>query len=142
MKKLSFKHKVYLFVGILGLSAFIADGLNLVELNRYNSLMAILLLTILFSSIQYYAAKKGLDTLLSINRDYQIRKLWNKEKQFDWETVRKKQLKWIPFLFGLSFVQLIILIFTGDTYTTALITIWAIILFSYTLYTRPLKKQQ
>lgn len=142
MKKLSFKHIIYLFVGILGLLSLIVDGFNLVELNRYNGLMTILLLTMLFSSIQYYAAKKGLDTLLSINRDYQIRKLWNKEKQFDWETVRKKQLRWIPFLFGLSFVQLFILIFTGDTYTTALISIWAVTLFIYTLYTRPLKKQQ
>ncbi|EXJ23404.1 hypothetical protein ADIAL_1162 [Alkalibacterium sp. AK22] len=104
MKKLSFKHKVYLFVGILGLLAFIADGLNLVELNRYNGLMAILLLTILFSSIQYYAAKKGLDTFLSINRDYQIRKLWNKEKRVDWEEVKKKQLRWTPALAGLSLV--------------------------------------
>lgn len=142
MKKLSFKHIIYLFVGILGLLSLIVDGFNLVELNRYNGLMTILLLTMLFSSIQYYAAKKGLDTLLSINRDYQIQKLWNKEKQFDWETVRKKQLRWIPFLFGLSFVQLFILIFTGDTYTTALISIWAATLFAYTLYTRPLKKQQ
>ncbi|TVP89301.1 hypothetical protein [Alkalibacterium sp.] len=141
-EKLSFKHKVYLFVGILVLSSLIVDGFNLIELNRYNGLMAILLLTMLFSSVQYYAAKKGLDTLLSINRYYQIRKLWNKEKQFDWETVREKELKWTPALFGLSLAQLAILIFTGDTYTTALIAIWAIFLFSYTFHTRPLKKQQ
>lgn len=83
MRKLSFKSKVYILIGLIFILTLIADIFNLIELNRSNGLIVILSLTILGIGIQYYAAEKGLDTLLSINREYKVCKLWNTEDQFD-----------------------------------------------------------
>jgi len=139
MFNLTFKNRFYILLATLLILSFIADVFNLLELDRYSGLMAILLLTILFCGIQYRAAKKGLDTMLSISRDYKVRKLWNTEKQFDWDKVRKNQLKWAPIFMGVSLIQLLILYLTGDTYSAVLIIIWAIYTLIYTILTRPIK---
>ncbi|OJF90320.1 hypothetical protein AX762_04340 [Alkalibacterium sp. 20] len=141
MQKITFKIKVYILYAIIGMLFLIVDIFNIIELNRYNGLMAILVLTILFSGIQYRAALKGLDTMLSINRDYKVRKLWNIENQFDWKTVRKKQMTWAPILMGISLIQLLILYLTYDTYSVVLIILWAINTLSYVIFTRPIKSK-
>ena len=139
MFNLTFKNKLYLLFAILLILSFIADVFNLFELDRYSGLMAILFLTILICGIQYRAAKKGLDVMLSISRDYKVRKLWNIENQFDWEKVRKNQLKWAPICIGISLMQLFILFFTGNNYSLVLMIIAVINLFSYFILTRPIK---
>jgi hypothetical protein len=139
MKKLTFKNKFYIFITLFGILALMADIFNIIELNRYNSLMFILLLTIIFCGIQYSAAKKGLDVMLSISKDYYVRQLWNIENQFDWEKVRKNQIKWAPICVGISLVQGFILYLTGEKYAIALMIIWALNIFSYLVLIRPLK---
>lgn len=139
MRRLSFSHKFYILLGLIYILSLLADIFNLVELDRYNGLIAILALTIIITGLQYYAAKKGMETLLSINREYKVRKLWNTEDQFDWKKVRENHMKWAPVLIVISLVQLVILVMTGDTYTTVLIFMWAIDTLFYTVFTRPLK---
>lgn len=139
MKKITFKIKVYILLALLSILSLIVDVFNIIELNRYNGLMAILLLTILFCGIQYRAALKSLDTMLSINREYKVRQLWNIENQFDWKTVRKKQIKWAPIFIAISLIEIVTLIVTGDNYHIALTLIWAMNALLYTIFTRPLK---
>lgn len=142
MFNLTFKNKFYLLLTALLILSFIADVFNLFELDRYSGLMAILLLTILICGIQYRAAKKSWETMLSINRDYKIRRLWNIENQFDWGKVRKKQIKWAPIFIGIFLIQTLILYLNGDKHSGVLIIVWAINMMLYVIFTRPLKKDQ
>ena len=139
MKKITFKNKFYIVIAVIYILALIVDIFNIIEVNRYNSLMFILLLFILLSGTQYYAAKKGLDTMLSINREYKIRKLWNRENKYDWERVRKSEMKWAPIYIGGSLILVVSLYFTDERYSWILLSIWAIITFLYIVFTRPLK---
>ncbi len=139
MKKLSFKNKVYILIAFVVILSLIADIFNVLEINRYNGLMFILLLTILFIGIQYIAAKKGLETMLSINRDYQVRKQWNIENQFDWEKVRTNQIKWAPISIGISLIEIVTLYLTGEKYTLLLMITWAMGTLIYSYFSRPLK---
>ncbi len=139
MKKLTFKYKVYILFVIIGSLSLIADIFDILELNRYNALVVILLLTILFCVIQYLAAMKGLDTMFSISRDYKVRKIWGMENLFDWEKVRERQLRWAPVYTGISLMELFILYVTEHQYIVILMIIWAINLLLYLILTRPLK---
>ncbi|NLB21193.1 MAG: hypothetical protein GX829_10355 [Clostridium sp.] len=139
MKKLTFKTKFYIFLALLLVLALFLDIFDVLERNSYNYSLMILLLIITICAIQYRAAKKGLETMLSINRDYNIRKTWNKEHQFDWEKVRLNQIKWAPICIGLSLIELLILMFTGDAYILAIFIIAVINLFIYLFFTRPVK---
>lgn len=139
MKKLAFRTKFYIFLTLLLISAFFIDVLNLFELNRYGGLMLILVVFIFFCSVQYRAAKISLDTLLSITRDYKIRKLWNKEHLFDWEKMRENIIKWAPILIGIFLIEVIILLLTGESYTTPLFILSAVSAFLYVVLTRPIK---
>ncbi|PRY76188.1 hypothetical protein [Alkalibacterium olivapovliticus] len=139
MRKHAFKNKVYILFAIIGIFSLIVDAFNIVEINRYNGLMAILSLTILVCGIRYRAALKGLDTMLSINRDYKVRQLWSIENQFDWKRVSEKHIKWAKVLMSISLLEIIILVLTGDTFTLALIVVWAITVLLYAHVTRPLE---
>lgn len=135
MRKLTLKHKVYLLQAIIIILSLLADMFDLLELNLYNGLWVMLLLTILFCGIYYYAALQGLSTLLSIDQEYKIRKLWNIEHQFDWEKVRKNQLKFAPFIIILSLIEVFILLLTGKKYTIPLFIIWVISILTHSLFT-------
>ncbi|HEM3651522.1 TPA: hypothetical protein U1C42_002146 [Streptococcus suis] len=139
MKKMNFKYKVYILLAIIGGFSLIADIFDILELNRYNALVVILLLTILFCVIQYRAAMKGLDTMFSIGRDYKVRKIWGVENLFDWEKVRERQLRWAPVCTGISLMELFILYVSKHQYIVILMIIWAINLLLYVILTRPLK---
>ena len=139
MKKLSFKTKFYIFLTLLLISTFFIDLFNLFELNRYSGLMLILVVFIFFCSVQYRAAKISLDTLLSITRDYEIRKLWHKEHQYDWEKMRENIITWAPICIAIHLIEVLVLFFTGNSYTMPLLILWAVTTFLYVIFTRPIK---
>lgn len=139
MKKISFKIKIFILLAIIIVLSLIVDVFNLLEPNRYNVLMLILFLSILFSGIQYFAAKKDLETMLSINNYYQRHKEWNIENQFDWEKVRRNQMKWAPLNIKISLIEIVILYLTGEKYTTLLMIIWGINTLAFLYFVRPLK---
>ncbi|MGX7108663.1 hypothetical protein [Facklamia miroungae] len=139
MKKLSYRTKFFTVLAIIFILSLVADFYDLLEVNRYNVSMVVLLLSTLIYASQSHAAIKSVETMLSVSLDYQQRKWWNIEDQYDWEKVRMNKKKWAPIGVGISLIQIVIFLLAGERYFLFQLIIWIMTALTYAHFIRPVK---
>lgn len=137
MKRLSFKQKVLILIFFLLSAAFMLDRFEIIEQTRFNYLVGILILSILFLDIQNLAARKRTETIKGLSRAYVSIKRRKLEHRYDWAETRRNYMKGTALLIKIYGFLLGFLLITRERYETYVLIIWAIALLAYMYYIKP-----